>query len=90
MNNWKPIDRTKEYGHKTDFIKTSEIPNEPIKHFTENCNLTTCRCNENGKCTEDTLCSGMGSIKALEKIGVKCDKRKVWTVINGKAFVIDE
>lgn len=55
-----------------------------------NCNLTMCRCNRNGKHADDTLCSGMGSIKELEKIGVKCDKQKVWTVINSKAFIIDK
>ena len=51
--NWKPIDRVREYGNQTDFVETSEFPNEPIKHFIHNCNLTTCRYNKNGKCTNE-------------------------------------
>ena len=52
-NNWKPIDRVIEYGIKTEKVETSEFPNAPIKHFIHNCNLTTCRYNENGKCTNE-------------------------------------
>ena len=35
-NNWKPIHRVREYGNQTDFIETSEFPDEPIKHFVDN------------------------------------------------------
>ena len=49
--NWKPIDRVREYGNQTDFVETSEFQNAPIKNFIHNCNLTTCRYNKNGKCT---------------------------------------
>lgn len=52
-NNWKPIDRVREYGIKTEKVETSEFPNAPIKHFIHNCNLTSCRYNENGKCTNE-------------------------------------
>ena len=52
-NNWKPIDRVREYGIKTEKVETSEFPNAPIKYFIHNCNLTTCRYNENGKCTNE-------------------------------------
>ena len=52
-NNWKPIDRVREYGNQTEKVETSEFPNAPIKNFTHNCNLTTCRYNENGKCTNE-------------------------------------
>ena len=52
-NNWKPIDRVREYGIKTEKVETSEFPNAPIKNFIHNCNLTTCRYNENGKCTNE-------------------------------------
>ena len=51
--NWKPIDRVREYGNQTEKVETSEFPNEAIKHFIHNCNLTTCRYNENGKCTNE-------------------------------------
>ena len=51
--NWKPIDRVREYGNQTDFVETSEFPNEPIKHLIHNCNLTTCRYNKNGKCKNE-------------------------------------
>lgn len=50
MNNWKSIDRVKEYGKHTDFVETSNFPHEPIKNFIYNCNLTTCRYNKDGKC----------------------------------------
>lgn len=53
LDGFKPIDRAKEYGNKTDFVETSEFPNEPTKHFINNCNLTTCRYKENGKCTNE-------------------------------------
>ena len=52
-NNWKSIDRVREYGIKTEKVETSEFPNAPIKNFIHNCNLTTCRYNENGKCTNE-------------------------------------
>ena len=52
-NNWKPIDRVREYGIKTEKVETSEFPNAPIKYFIHNCNLITCRYNENGKCTNE-------------------------------------
>lgn len=51
--NWKPINRIREYGNQTDFVETSELPNEATKHFIHNCNLTTCRYNENSKCTNE-------------------------------------
>ena len=53
MNNWKPIDRVREYGNQTEKLETSEFPNEAIKHFIHNCNLTTCRYNADWKCTNE-------------------------------------
>lgn len=35
-NNWKPIDRVREYGIKTEKVETSEFPNEPKWHFVDN------------------------------------------------------
>ena len=52
-NNWKPIDRVRKYGNQTEKTETSEFPNAPIKNFIHNCNLATCRYNENGKCTNE-------------------------------------
>lgn len=51
--NWKPINRVREYGNQTGKVETSEFPDKPIKNFINNCNLTTCRYNENGKCTNE-------------------------------------
>ena len=53
MSEWKPIDRINEHGNKTDFVETSEFPNEQEKYFVHNCNLTTCRYNKDGKCTSE-------------------------------------
>lgn len=36
MNNWKPINRVREYGIKTEKVETSEFPNEPKWHFVDN------------------------------------------------------
>lgn len=35
-NNWKPIDRVREYGNQTEKVETSEFPNEPIMNFENN------------------------------------------------------
>ena len=86
-DNWKPIDQVREYGNQTDFVETSEFPNEPIKNFMNNCNLTTCRYKANGKCTNEEnglspsellmyLSDGIGNTETLKKFGIEIDFSK--------------
>lgn len=38
MDGWKPIDRAREYGNKTDFVEKSEFSDDPIKYFVDDGN----------------------------------------------------
>ena len=46
---WKRITDIKEIGDKTDKVETVEFP----EYILSNCNLTTCRYNKDGKCTNE-------------------------------------
>lgn len=46
---WKQIANVKEIGEKTGKIETMEFP----EYISSNCNLTTCRYNKDGKCTNE-------------------------------------
>ena len=46
---WKQITGIKEIGDKTDEVETVEFP----EYISSNCNLTTCRYNTDGKCTNE-------------------------------------
>ena len=48
-NRWRQIANIKEIGDKTDKVETMEFP----EYISSNCNLTTCRYNEDGKCTNE-------------------------------------
>lgn len=48
-NKYRHIASIKEIGSKTDKIETTRFP----EYISNNCNLTTCRYNKDGECTNE-------------------------------------
>ena len=85
---WKQIANVKEIGEKTGKIETMEFP----EYISSNCNLTTCRYNKDGKCTDDKKCEifarinpserwmyigdGIGHTDVLKKFGIDISQTK--------------